>query len=150
MHVKAMREAKDAWFRKKAEKAQLGRYGGKEAWRSIRDLQSACRGLVPRRSGNIKNEEGHPCITVEETQRRWRRHFTKVLNIESHFNTTELDKVRQRPVRMHLAELPSLDEHTHTHTQAWTQERSLRLYTCTVKTYQCTAASCRCIVTPSL
>ena len=107
---KAMREAKDAWFRKKAEKAQLGRYGGKEAWRSIRDMQSACRGLVPRRTGSIKNEEGHRCITVEETQQRWRRPFTKVLNIESHFNTTELDKVRQRPVRMHLAELPSLDE----------------------------------------
>ena len=107
---KAMRQAKDAWFRKKAEKAELHRFGGKDVWRSIRDMQQACRGLIPQKTGNIKDEHGCPCTTVEEKQQRWRRHFTGILNVRSRFNQTELDKIKQRPLRTHLADLPSLDE----------------------------------------
>ena len=68
-------------------------------WQAIRDMQQACRGLVPQRTGNIKDEEGHPCTMSEAKEQRWRWHFTGILNIESHFNLAELDKVRRRPLR---------------------------------------------------
>ncbi len=109
---KAVRDAKDAWFRRKADKAQGRRFGGKEVWRSICDMQQASRGLIPRRTGNIKDEEGQPCTSAEKNQQRWRRHFTAILNVESHFIPEEMGKVRQRPLRPQLADLPSVDELT--------------------------------------
>ena len=63
-----------------------------------------------RAAGTIRDEEGNPCTTLDARQQRWRRHFTHVLNINSHFRATELDKVRQRPVRPYLAELTSMEE----------------------------------------
>ena len=107
---KAVRDAKNAWFLRKAEVAQQQRFGGKEVWQSIRDMQRACRGLIPQRTGNIKDEDGEPCTSVDAKQQRWRRHFNGILNVESHFNQAELDRVRQRPMRPQLAELPSLEE----------------------------------------
>ena len=105
-----MRDAKNAWFLKKADVAQQQRFGGKEVWQSIRDMQRACRGLIPQRTGNIKDEDGEPCTSVDAKQQRWRRHFNGILNVESHFNQEELDRVRQRPMRPQLAEVPSLEE----------------------------------------
>ena len=107
---KAVRNAKDAWFRSKADVAQQRRFGGKEVWQSIRDMQRACRGLIPQRAGIIKDEEGQPCTSVDAKQQRWRRHFTDILNVESQFNHAELDRIRQRPLRPQLAELPSMEE----------------------------------------
>ena len=91
---KAVRDAKDTWFRRKADEAQVGRFCGKKVWRAIRDMQQACRGPIPQRTGNIKDEEGHPCTTSEGKEQRWRRHFTGILNVESHLNPAESDKVR--------------------------------------------------------
>ena len=107
---KAVRDNKDRWFSTKADKAQEGRLGGKIVWRSICDMQHACRGLRPRRVGNIKDEEGRPCTSTEEKQQRWKRHFANLLNIESHYSVAELDKIRQRPMRPQPADLPTLDE----------------------------------------
>ena len=46
-------------------------------------------------------------------QQQWRRHFTKVFNIQSQFNEVEIMKARQiEPVRHQLAEVPSMDELT--------------------------------------
>ena len=104
---KAVREAKYTWFRKKVDKAQRGRFGGIEVWRSIRDMQHACRSLIHQRNGNIN---GDPCTSKEEEQQRWKRHFASILNVESHFNPTELGKVNQRPMRPQLAELPSIED----------------------------------------
>ena len=39
---RAVRNAKDTWFKKKADEAQEARFGGKRIWRSIRDIQRAC------------------------------------------------------------------------------------------------------------
>ena len=98
---------KNARFLRMAQRAQRGRFGGKEVWQCVRDMQHACRGLVPVRSGTIKDEVGNPCTSAEESQQRWRRHFTDVLNQQSQYNPAELERVIQRPLRQHLAELPS-------------------------------------------
>ena len=105
-----MRGVKDRWLRGEADKAQESRFGGKIVWRCIRDMQQACRGLVPQRTGNIKNEDGHPRASLQEKQQRWKRHFANILNVRSHFNEAELGKVRQRPLRPKLADLLTLDE----------------------------------------
>ena len=107
---RAVRHAKNGWFLRKAQKAQQGRFGGKEVWQCIRDMQHACTGLVPVRSGTIKDELGNPCTSEEEREQRWRRHFTGVLNQQSQFNAEELERVVQRTLRPHLAELPSEEE----------------------------------------
>ena len=107
---RAMRTAKNEWFVKKAQEAERGRNGGKLVWRCIRDLQHGRRGLVPTRSATIRDEEGNSCYTPEDQQQRWRRHFTKILNITSEFSLEELEKVKQRPVRSELDEPPTEEE----------------------------------------
>ena len=45
----------------------------------------------------VKDEGGNVCTTSEAQQQRWRRHFTKILNIQSEFDVEELGRVKQRP-----------------------------------------------------
>ena len=108
----AVRAAKNAWFTSKAEEAQRSRFGEKEVWKCIRDMQYGRRGLVPSRLATVVDEEGKPCTTAEAQQQRWRRHFTNILNVQSQFNEAEIKKTRQRPVRHQLAEVPTMDELT--------------------------------------
>ena len=68
------------------------------------------QGSVPARSGTIRDEEGNPCLSAEERQQRWRRHFTSVLNQQSHFDAAELARVEQKPLRAEMAEPPSAEE----------------------------------------
>ena len=107
---KTVRSAKDSWLCSKADVAQQQRFGGKEVWRSIRDMQRACRGLIPQRTGIIKDEEGQPCTSVDAKQQRRRQHFTSILNVESQFKHEEPDRVRQQPMRPQLTEIPSMEE----------------------------------------
>ena len=90
----AVRAAKNAWFTSKAEEAHWSRFGGKKVWKCIRDMQYGQRGLVPSTLTTVVDEEGNPCTTVEAQQQRWRRHFTKILNIQSQFNEAEIRKAR--------------------------------------------------------
>ena len=60
-------------------------------WKCIRDMQHGRRGLVPARLATVVDEEGNACTTVEAQQQRWRRHFTKILNIQSQFNEVLVD-----------------------------------------------------------
>ena len=99
---RTVREAKNAWFQAKAEEAQRDRFSGKQAWQCIRDMQHGRRGLIPTRCITIKDESGVPCTSTQAQEERWRRHFTKVLNVQSQFCETELDRVRQRPTRTEL------------------------------------------------
>ena len=57
----------------------------------------------------MKDEEGNTCNTPEMQQQRWRRHFIEILNLQSEFSVEELvqDKVRQRPLKPAMAEIPS-------------------------------------------
>ena len=105
-----MREAKNAWFRSKAEEAQRDRFSGKKAWECIRDMQRCRRGLISTRCITIRDEDGIPCTTIESQGEKWRRHFTTVLNVRSTYSEEELDKVRQRPLWTDLAEEPSVEE----------------------------------------
>ena len=107
---RAVRMAKNTWFQKKASEAERGKNGGKLIWRCIRDMQHGRRGLVPVRTAAVKYEDGNLCNTPELQQQRWRRHFTKILNLQSEFSIKELSKVRQRPLRPAMAEPPSEEE----------------------------------------
>ena len=46
-------------------------------------------------SVSIKDENGNPCTTPSAKQEQWWRHFTRVLNVQSQFNSGEMEKVRQ-------------------------------------------------------
>ena len=46
-------------------------------------------------SVSIKDENSNPCTTPSAKQQRWRRHFTRVLDVQSQFNPEEMEKVRQ-------------------------------------------------------
>ena len=58
----------------------------------------------------VKDEDGNTCTTAKAQHERWRSHFTKILNIQNDFDVEELRKVRQRPPRPELAEVPSEEE----------------------------------------
>ena len=104
-----IREMKNAWFLDKAKEAQRGRNGGKLVWRCIRDIQRARRGHVPVRSMTVCDEQGNACTTPEEQQQRWKRHFSHILNVQSSYDE-ELQKVKQRPPRPTMNELPTEEE----------------------------------------
>ena len=87
---RAVREAKNSWFHAMAEKAQRGRFGGKEVWRCIQALQSGRRGLRPiTRCTSIRDEEGNNCDSQLAKHQRWQRYFTQVLNVCSRFDSGE-------------------------------------------------------------
>ena len=65
------------------------------------------RAIVPVRSAVVQDENGNSCTTTEAQQERWRRHFSKILNIQSDFDMEELSRVRQRPTRSEMTEVPS-------------------------------------------
>ena len=75
-------------------------------------MQGACRGLIPSRVITINDENGEPCSTPTTQQQRWRRHFTKVLNRRSQYESAEMEKVRQREVNEDLGRVPSATEVT--------------------------------------
>ena len=50
--------------------------------------------------------QGATCPEPESWQQRWGRHFTKGLHVQSKFDEEELRRVRQRPLRPEMAELP--------------------------------------------
>ena len=104
---RAIRKAKNDWFVAKATEIERGSFGGVEVWRGIRDLQYGKRGLIPSRVVTIDDENGNPCCDPVSQQARWRRHFTTVLNICTHFDPQELDLLEQRPVFEKIAAIPS-------------------------------------------
>ena len=67
---KAVRDAKDTWFKRKVDEAQVSRFGGKQVWRYFRDMQRACKGLALQRTGNIKDEEEHHCTSSKAKEQR--------------------------------------------------------------------------------
>ena len=73
-------------------------------------MQRGRRGLVPTRSATIRDENGNPCTTTDTQHQRWRRHFSNVLNIPSQFNEVELARIRQRPIKSQMADLPTMEE----------------------------------------
>ena len=79
-------------------------------WKNIRDMQRGRRGLVPMRSATIGDDKENLCTTPDEQQQQWRRHFTRVLNIPSPFDESEIGQTKQHPLRPQLAVVPSKEE----------------------------------------
>ena len=105
----AVREAKNRWFREKAATVEEGQFAGKQVWNCIRDMQHGRRGRVPSRVVTTYiqyDENGIPCINAASQHQRWRRHFTKVLNVVSQFDESVLELVRQCEVDSSLVDLP--------------------------------------------
>ena len=67
---RVIREAKNAWFLRKAEEIERERFGGKKVWKAIRDMQQRRRGLLPSRSAVIHNEDGAPCSNKDAQHQR--------------------------------------------------------------------------------
>ena len=63
-------------------------------------------------SVTINDEDGNPCTSPSAQQQRWRRHFSRVLNMQSQFNPQELEKVRQHSLRTDLTWGPTMRELT--------------------------------------
>jgi len=103
---RAVKETKNRWFQEKAATVEQGQFGGKLVWNCIRDMQRGRRGRVPSRVITIHDENNVPCVSTASQHQRWRHHFTKVLNVVSEYDESELDLVRQREVDPSLACLP--------------------------------------------
>ena len=46
------------------------KFGGKQVWECIMDLQCGWRGRMPSRVVTVDNEDGRPCTTTTEQQER--------------------------------------------------------------------------------
>lgn len=66
--------------------------------------------VVPMRSAVVRDEDGVTCTTTEAQNERWRRHFYKILTVQSEFDLEELGRVKHRPLTPDLAELPTEEE----------------------------------------
>ena len=105
---KSIREAKNSWFRAKAQEGEGEYFGGKKVWKCIRDMQFGRRGSrVPTRVVAICDESGEPCSTPTKQHQSLRRHFIKVLNVRSQFDGAELTEVRQRITDPDLGTVPT-------------------------------------------
>ena len=85
---------------RKAQKAQRGRFSGKEVGQCIQNMQHACRGLVPERSGTIKDEMGNLNTSAEE-KRAMMETTLYWCPQQSQYDAEELERVVQRPLRPH-------------------------------------------------
>ena len=87
----AVRRAKNNWLANVAKQAELGRASRQSGstWPAIRSIQRCFQGLRPVPVLGIKNEDGTSCESVEDQTKRWQRHFTKILNVESEVDMTE-------------------------------------------------------------
>ena len=86
----------------KAAEIECAMRGSGNAWKSIRQLQEANRGLRPAISKCVKDETGELCKIQADCHNRWKRHFRQVLNIDSEFDMTTVEFVQQRPLRADL------------------------------------------------
>ena len=91
---KAVSEVKNKWFQEWWEGCVKVRLEEEETYAN----------------GDCEGWDGRSCSTHDSQQQKWRRHFIKVLSIESVFSDSEVESVRQRPVREKMAEAPSEEE----------------------------------------
>ena len=80
--------------------------------RCIRDILRGRKGPVPMRSVVVRDEEGNPSelLRSNSSGEEWRRHFTKVLNIQNKIDLAKLKNARQRPLRSQTDDPPLREE----------------------------------------
>ena len=109
-----IRQVKNKWYQSKASEIERSTRGSTRrsggAWKNIRQLQQASRGLRPAISKAVKDEKGELCRTQAECHRRWRTHFQRILNIEIDFDLSVIEAVRQRHLRTELDIAPTPEE----------------------------------------
>lgn len=99
----SVRQAKNICLQDKTQEAQKSR----RTWKCTRDMHRGRSGLIRIKTTTIKYEYGNLYTSISAQQQQWRRHFTKVLNVVSTFDLSEVENTRQRPLRPELAALPS-------------------------------------------
>ena len=105
----AVRSAKDCWLKSKAVFVEADRFSSRGAWTAIRNIHSCFTDLHPHPVTSIRDEEGNPCVSVDDQCARWHRLFTGVLNLPSQYNATVVETVLLREVDT-LNEPPSIDD----------------------------------------
>ena len=53
----------------------------------------------------MRDEDGKVCTSAEVEHERWKKHLSKIFNIQGKFNVAELRKVRQKPPRLEVEDL---------------------------------------------
>ena len=79
-------------------------------WKSLKELQWGRAGLRPVRTRTIKNANGDPCESLEESVNCWQEHFCQVLNVQSRYVEDTDSSVQLMAVREELSMPPSKDE----------------------------------------
>eukprot|EP00117_Sycon_ciliatum_P033454 scpid42513/ scgid5633/ Probable RNA-directed DNA polymerase from transposon X-element; Reverse transcriptase len=105
-----VRKAKRDWISSKAELANAQRFSGRTVWKCVRALQTVEQGPTRITTAAINDENGNPCASAEDQGKRWGRHFSGVLNVQSTFNSSILDCVPQMPCLDSLVAPPDLLE----------------------------------------
>ena len=70
---KLIRHVKNKWFQAKAADIELKMSRSRSAWKNIKQLQQARRGLRPVTPRALKNEDGTLCESADECNERWKR-----------------------------------------------------------------------------
>ena len=82
-HQRAVKHAVDAakeeWISKVSGEAEKARKDGRQRWMYVRQLQMAFRGRRPRRPAALRKENGELTTSLEEVEKRWHSHFSKIL-----------------------------------------------------------------------
>jgi hypothetical protein len=106
--VKAVRRAKNSWFRNMAEACQRAEHG--EKWKIISQMKTCRDGMRPTRKVGVRKTDGLMCAGQNEVLERWREHFNKILNVPSIFRQDVTDNIKQEPVREWMRNPPSIEE----------------------------------------
>ena len=106
--VKAVRNAKNSWFRDKADACQRAEHGDK--WRIVLEMKACHDGMRPARKVGVKKTDGTMCSGQHQVLERWREHFNNVLNIPSSFRENIVDSLTQEPTREWMRTPPTIEE----------------------------------------
>ena len=80
------------------------------------------------RSATVRDKDGNLYRSPELQQKMWRRHFIKILSIQSQFDPAELENARQGPLRPHMADTPPREELEKANWKNKNMERLMALY----------------------
>ena len=106
----AVDAAKEEWISTLSGEAEKARKDGCQRWMNVRQLQMAFRGRRPRRPAALRKENGELTTSLEDVEKCWHSHFSKILNIPSEYHSDVIDEMRRHSPRGELDDPPILDE----------------------------------------
>jgi len=110
-----VRKAKEAWLEERIDAMNNGTTPGgghdpKVVWDMVKELKAGYSTWRKAVTVRLKKSDGSWCEGIMEIAERFKEHFSKVLNIESEFDFTVLELIKQRPIDLSLEEMPSEEE----------------------------------------